>query len=152
MEIIIDTREKEIRHILKYMPYLSINCIYKKIDAGDYSFTHKDIDYSNEFVIERKANLDELALNFTKHRKRFKEEFERAKENNCTIILLIEDDFNKIKKHEYRSKFHPNAFLASLQSWRKKELIAEIYFGKKEKTAEFMLKLFENYLKDKGIL
>lgn len=148
-KVIIDTREKKIYHILKYLKKNKISYEIKKIDSGDYSFSYKGKDYSNIFTIERKASLDELALNFTKDRERFKAEFERAKEKNCMIILLIESNYRNIKMHNYRSKFHPNAFLASLKSWKEKGLIAEIYFGEKENTPKFMIKIFEQYIKKK---
>ncbi|MEN8907880.1 MAG: ERCC4 domain-containing protein [Clostridiales bacterium] len=148
-KVIIDTREKKIYHILKYLKKNNIQFEIKKIDSGDYSFWFRDKDYSNIFSIERKASLDELALNFTKTRKTFKEEFNRAKNRNQDIILLVESNYKNIKMHNYRSKFHPNAFLASLKSWKEKGLIAEIYFGKKENTAEFMIKIFEQYIKKK---
>lgn len=147
-KIIIDTREKKIYHILKYLKKNNIQFEIKKIDSGDYSFWFRDKDYSNIFSIERKANLGELALNFTKtRRKTFKEEFNRAKKRNQDVILLIEDNYKNIKMHNYRSKFHPNSFLGSLKSWKNKGLITEIYFGKKENTAEFMIKIFSEYIK-----
>lgn len=165
IDIIIDTREQEISHILNYFKYNNINYFFKKLDYGDYSFVADYHDFSKQFVIERKANLDELARNFTtakknspfyvNRRERFKREFQRAKENQAKIILLIENaSLDDIRNHNYRSRFHPNSFLASLKSWKnKRKLIDEIYFGEKEFTAEFMLLIFEDYytqLKKRG--
>lgn len=147
-KLIIDTREKKINHIISKINSQSISFIRDTLKYGDYSFIYNDKNYSKSFVIERKANLDELAINFTKERDRFKREFEKAKKDGCMIVLLIEDDFSKIKKHAYRSKFHPNAFLASLKSWKSKGLIDEIYFGDKKETATFMIELFQEYLKN----
>ena len=69
-------------------------------------------------VIERKMNLDELAMCFTRSRKRFEREFERAKTAGAKVYLLVEDaTYEDIIRHRYRSKFAANAFLASLLTW-----------------------------------
>lgn len=69
-------------------------------------------------VIERKMSLDELAQNFTRHRDRFRAEFERARENNAKVYLLVEGaSWEALDKHRYRSRYHPKAFKASLMAW-----------------------------------
>lgn len=69
-------------------------------------------------VVERKMSLDELAICFTSGRERFKREFERAKQNGARIILVVENgSYEKIMKHEYKSRFNPNAFMASIVAW-----------------------------------
>ena len=69
-------------------------------------------------VIERKMNLDELATCFTRSRARFQREFERAADHNAAVYLLIEGgSFEGIINKRYRSRFHPEAFLASLIAW-----------------------------------
>ena len=69
-------------------------------------------------VIERKMNLDELAMCFTRSRKRFEREFERARAAGAKVYLLVEDaTYEDIIRHRYRSKFASNAFLASLLTW-----------------------------------
>lgn len=69
-------------------------------------------------VIERKMDLDELAMCFTRGRDRFKREFERAQAAGAKVYLLVEDaTFEDIIQHRYRSKFASNAFLASLVTW-----------------------------------
>lgn len=73
---------------------------------------------SAKCVVERKMNLDELAQCFTRGRDRFKREFERAAAHDCRIFLLCENgSIEKILRHEYRSKFTPKAFLASVIAW-----------------------------------
>lgn len=68
--------------------------------------------------IERKMNLDELAQCFTRSRDRFRKEFERANEAGAKVFLLIENgSVEAIRKHRYRSKFHPEAFESSLWAW-----------------------------------
>ena len=69
-------------------------------------------------VVERKMSLDELAICFTRNRDRFEREFQRACENNARVYLIIENgSFEKIQQHDYRSRFHPKAFLATLTAW-----------------------------------
>ena len=145
MEILIDTREQQYFHISKILWQKNIKYIRKKLDFGDYSFRLEGKTFEKAFVIERKNSIDELCLSFTKERERFKREFERAKENDCCIVLLIEDDFKKIKLHQYRSKMHPNALSGSIKSWREKGLIDNVYFGNKSNSADFMLKLMKEY-------
>ena len=63
-------------------------------------------------------NLDELAMCFTRSRKRFEREFERARAVGAKVYLLVEDaTYEDIIRHRYRSKFASNAFLASLLAW-----------------------------------
>lgn len=69
-------------------------------------------------VIERKMSLDELAMCFTRSRERFRREFERAKENRAKMYLLVENaSFEAIINHRYKSRFSPEAFMASLTAW-----------------------------------
>ena len=69
-------------------------------------------------VIERKMSLDELASCFTRSRDRFRKEMERATASGCTVYLLVENgSYEAILGHRYRSRFSPNAFLASLLAW-----------------------------------
>ena len=65
-----------------------------------------------------KMNLDELAGCFTRGRDRFQREFERAADHSCRVFLLCENgSIEKIMRHEYRSRFNPDAFLASIIAW-----------------------------------
>lgn len=69
-------------------------------------------------VIERKMSIDELAGCFGRGRDRFRREFQRAAEAGATVYLLIENcTYEAIVNHRYRSKFHPDALLASLFAW-----------------------------------
>lgn len=69
-------------------------------------------------VVERKQSLDELAGNFTRGRDRFRREFERAASANAKIYLLVEGaSWEGLMGHRYRSRYHPEAFKASLLAW-----------------------------------
>lgn len=69
-------------------------------------------------VIERKMSLDELAGCFTRGRDRFRREFERARNAQAKVYLLVEGgSWEAIMNHRYRSRFRPEAFKASLTAW-----------------------------------
>lgn len=69
-------------------------------------------------VIERKMSLDELASCFTQGRDRFRREFERAADAGAKVFLLVENgSYEAVINHRYRSRFNPNAMLASLTAW-----------------------------------
>lgn len=91
--IIVDTREKGHKSILKYFDEHNIDYITSKLDYGDYMI-YKD----NSVVIDRKNNLLELAHNLcgTLEHNRIRREISRAKEDGCNnFIFLISE--SKIK-------------------------------------------------------
>ncbi len=100
-----------------------------KLDQGDYSYKYINIDgeecfMDSEIVVERKMNLNELANNFGRERKRFEREFNRAKELNTKVYLIIEDDswedaYNGTygKDKAYRSRLNPQSMIGSLHAW-----------------------------------
>ena len=124
MCILVDTREKKNLHITDGLQ--GLNCPYKshKLDYGDYSCEWLDgagiaHSFADRACIERKASLDEIALNFTSGRERFRREFGRAAENQSKIYLMIEKgSYKDIINHKYRSQYQPNSFLATLWSWQ----------------------------------
>lgn len=125
--IIVDTREQatpKANH-----RYKSFGVPYERgtLRYGDYSANITINDeplYSLEkpifskCVVERKMSLDELAICLTSGRDRFEREFQRAQENGARAYLIVENgSYEKIQRHDYKSRFHPNAFLASLSAW-----------------------------------
>lgn len=94
--IIVDTREKGHKSILKYFDEHNIDYITSKLDYGDYKI-YKD----NSVVIDRKDSLLELSGNLchTSEHERIKKEITRAKEDGCKdFIFLIAE--SKIKSVE----------------------------------------------------
>ncbi len=95
--VIVDSREKGHKSILKYFDEHNIDYITSKLDYGDYMI-YKD----NSVVIDRKDSLLELAGNLchTSEHERIKREIARAKEDGCNdFIFLIAE--SKIKTIEY---------------------------------------------------
>lgn len=128
-QIIYDTREHQTelarnrlnsfgvpvkRMTLSYGDY----CADVAVDTKESLFAGTASAIKPKCVVERKQSLDELAMCFTRGRDRFRREFERAAENNAKIYLLVENaSWEGIFRHGYRSKFRPEAFMASLTAW-----------------------------------
>ena len=94
--IIVDTREKGHKAILKYFDSVDQDYIISKLDAGDYMIYK---DYTT--IIDKKDGLLELAGNLchTSEHERIKREIARARELGCVdFIFLIQD--SKIKSIE----------------------------------------------------
>ena len=89
MTICVDTREQPSGRAVRR--YEMFGCPYERrtLEYGDYTYNfvypNGDLLYSENTnirgaaVIERKMSLTELSGNFTRGRKRFTEEFEKAK-------------------------------------------------------------------------
>ena len=85
--IIVDTREKEIDHILKFFKDNEIEFIIKKLDYGDYFNTENPI-----LVIDRKFSIVEIAKNIcSQDHTRLKNEIELCNSDNVKMIFLITD-------------------------------------------------------------
>ena len=147
MTIICDTREQVNGHVTDYYAAQGILHETRKLHTGDYSATVDEYTLENDIVIERKANLDEMAGNFTVDRQRFEDEFTRAKADGVKVFLLIEDaSYYDIECHNYRSKLLPKSFLASLLSWQARFNIT-IVFCRKDQTGRIIHGVLYYWLK-----
>lgn len=120
MVVLVDTRERETKHIIDFFDDKNINYIVKKLDFGDYSCMlpqgtfkgqERDIYFDRDIVIERKASIDELANNFKDDGVRIKTEMAHLNKYNIKCYLFIEDpnyDFN-IRSGNYRSGYKPKS-------------------------------------------
>ena len=123
--VIVDSREQKWAHIEKALKATGTPYERRKLDYGDYtcfavSPQNGAFSLAEKYVIERKANVDELVGNFTKGRERFDREFKRAAADQAKVFLLIEDAnlWRTIREHRYRSKMPPKSLLATLCSWQ----------------------------------
>ena len=127
--IVVDRREQRTPKAADRYKSFGVPYSNATLDYGDYcaNITLPDgsdlVDpakrISARCVIERKMNLDELAGCFTRTRDRFRKEFERATRAGATVYLLVEGgSYEAIISHRYRSRFHPEAFIASLIAWQ----------------------------------
>lgn len=125
--VIVDSREQDTARARKR--YAALGCEYVRgvLDFGDYTYNLTLPDgplhdvskrITAKCVVERKQNLDELAMCFTRSRARFKREFERAAAAGARVYLLVENaSIDMIIAGQYRSRFQPKAFMASLMAW-----------------------------------
>lgn len=116
-KIIIDTREKQIDHILKAFKKNNIDYTRRALPIGDYIIEGPNGHVPN-VVIERKNSIDELTINLLDKatvdengNNRFIRELIRAKKANKKFILLIEDEkfYINLLTGNYRSKVNPRA-------------------------------------------
>lgn len=126
--IIIDTREKNIEHIIKAFEKNNIKYERRALPIGDYIIEGSS-GYVPNVVIERKASIDELIGNLldtaTKDENgnnRFTRELIRAKKANKKFILLIEDEkfYINMLTGNYRSKVNPRAAKGMIMSLQAK--------------------------------
>lgn len=123
MTIYVDTREqKTARAAMRYSQF-GVPYERKKLDFGDYSCKFdlsdgKVFDLASLVSIERKQSFDELAMCYCTERKRFTAEFERAKEANAKVYLLVEGEtWERAYNGSYRSKMAPQSMVASMLAW-----------------------------------
>lgn len=128
MVILVDSREKENRHITEYFEKHHIAYRKETLSYGDYTFcipanaehgVDKDMYFHKEIVVERKASIEELSGNLGKERERFEKELLKASKDCCREYLMVENPrgYNDIMEHNYRTDFKPVPYVASLKSF-----------------------------------
>ena len=126
--VIADTREQATDKSRRRYASMGVPVERATLDFGDYTWNAVLPDgrpiYDTEnriqprITIERKESLDELAQCFTRSRDRFRREFQRAADHQARIFLIVENaSFEKLVNGRYRSRFNPNAFLASVTAY-----------------------------------
>ena len=126
--VIADTREQPTDLSRRRYASMGVPVERATLDFGDYTWNAVLPDgrpiYDTEnriqprITIERKESLDELAQCFTRSRDRFRREFQRAADHQARIFLIVENaSFEKLVNGRYRSRFNPNAFLASVTAY-----------------------------------
>ena len=123
MRIIVDTREQDTARLRQRLKQFGCPVDREALFAGDYSARFPlpydgMYDLSDKVAIERKMSIDELCGCFTRDRKRFEREFERAKEKGMRIYLLVENaSWELMYAQNYKSKMTPQALISSLLVW-----------------------------------
>ena len=154
--ILVDTREKKNDHILNYFDSYHIKYKKQALSSGDYSFyveandelsIPRDIYFDNKIFVERKANLDELATNFSKNRTRFEEEFSISSAERK--YLLIEGaNYEDILLHNYTSEFNPKSYLGSLHSFNHRYNLQIVFLPDRDYSPIYILGIFKYYLRN----
>lgn len=130
--VICDTREQKWQHIKQYFDDKKINYKVEKLQQGDYSVCiqsndetipigiTRDLYFTDEVVVERKANIDEVAGNMKEpDRTRLKKEFSYLRAKGVKVYFYIQDenyDIN-IRQGNYRSQYNPKALYASIKDF-----------------------------------
>lgn len=158
-EILIDTREQDTARARRR--YTAFGVPYRRgtLSYGDYTYDAVlpggahilDADKTVEplCAVERKMNLDELAQCFTRGRKRFQNEFERAAANGCRITLLVENaSWENLYNGKYRTKFNAAAFVGSVHAWANRYGM-NLIFCKEETSGKIIRDILYRDLKER---
>lgn len=138
LTIIADSREQINQHILTWLDDKGVQHITRALETGDYSAMLDGETFEDEVVVERKANIDEIAGNFTQGRERFEREMIRAKANGIKVFLIIENaSWHDILLHNYHSQLKPQSLMASLLSWQVRYNIT-VMFCRSDETAQLI--------------
>lgn len=160
-KIIIDTREKELKHITDKFEANNIKVEYRGLVVGDYRIQTIDpggshSSYSPPVVIERKANLNELIANLLGEKDSFgltrlHRELERAKESKTKLIILIEelDWYNKLLRGDFISKVNPKAARGMILSLEAKYSNVSIVGIDKKESASYIHTVLYYHLRQK---
>lgn len=157
--ILVDTKEKENKHILAYFDKFNIPYKTKKLDVGDYSFQisknditefNHDIVFDDEIVIERKNSVLELAGNLSNGRDRFERELIRG--SKIQKILMVEDEngYSNIKSGSYTTycNYSIKSYISTLYTFEDRYNL-KIKFVPKELAGEVIFLTFFYYFRNK---
>lgn len=158
-EILHDSREQDTDRARRRYESFGVPHQRAVLNYGDYTYNavlpdgNKIYDVSTTLspacVVERKMNLDELANCFTQGRQRFRREFERAQEHGSRIYLLCENaNWENLLNGKYRSRFHANAFAASITAWIIR-YNANLIFCKEETSGRLIKEILYRDLKER---
>ena len=145
-KVIVDTREKNIDHIIKAFEKNNIKYERRALAIGDY-IIEGPRGYVPNVVIERKNSIDEIISNLldtaTKDENgnnRFIRELIRAKKANKKFILLIEDGkfYTNLLTGNYRSNMNPKAARGMILSLESKFRNLSIVWMSKKEVASYI--------------
>lgn len=155
MVILVDTREKNISHILDSFDKNHISYERKALNYGDYSFyipkdeslsLQRDLFFDREVVIERKASLEEISGNLTKERDRFEKELCLAPKEK--VLVLENASYADIATGNYKTQYNKKSFLASIHTFWFRYRTPIFFMPDNKYSALFIKKYFEYYLKE----
>lgn len=85
--IVVDTREQKNQFILEYFEKNNIEFKEEKLDVGDYQ-----LNENTSFVIDRKANIEELIQNVIHDHARLVREIKRASDSGIHLLFLVQSE------------------------------------------------------------
>jgi ERCC4-type nuclease len=153
--ILIDSNEQVYEHITEWLEGKKLPFARQNLDFGDYSFyvpsnpglgIIRDLYFTDKITVERKKDLTEISGNFAQERTRIENEFIRHKGK---MILLIEDaEYVDIVKHNYRTDYKPESFLATLHSFSERYDIPFTFMKDKKCSGQYIYYTFYYYLRN----
>ncbi|MEG0133098.1 MAG: ERCC4 domain-containing protein [Clostridium sp.] len=165
--ILTDSAEQENSHIIEYFEKKKIAFNQFSLSEGDYSGMitcneetakilgiTKDLYFTNDILIERKAHIDELCGNLkntgTKERQRFEFELTRIALSGADKFLLIEDKDGEenIRTRNYRSEYEPAALYNSLKAFEARYK-CPIVFNSKEISPMWIFSTIKMHVREK---
>jgi ERCC4-type nuclease len=142
MIIQIDTREKveHNKHITAYFDAHGVKWIRSKLYAGDYSRAD-----TTAILIERKADILELAGNLGKGHLRFRNEILRANQIGAELYILIEQQLTRTDLEMWsdkRSRMTGQVLYAQMRTIKERYGVNWV-FCHKDETAKKILEILE---------
>lgn len=154
IKILVDTREQPTKAYKQRIKSMGIPSERRKLDFGDYSIcctltNGEEYSLEKNVCVERKMSFDEICNCYCQHRKRFTREFERAKQADAKVYLLIENaTWESAYDGDYRSKMSPSALVASMTAWLAR-YNCQIIFCKPKTTGKLIKELLYRELKER---
>lgn len=160
MVILVDTREQPNRKFEERVHGFGCPWERRKLDFGDYSAKYTDpagseVSLAGSVAVERKMDANELALCFGKERRRFENEFIRAKETGARIYLLVEEEsWEKLyagkygKSARYRSRMSPQSLTASIHAFQSRYGV-NLQFCRPETTGRLIADILKYELRER---
>lgn len=156
LKILVDSRERPCEEQKRRCESFGVPYERRHLNYGDYTYGFtlpggREIDQGEPVngaaVIERKMSLTELSGNLCQEFDRFIREFNRAKEHNASVYLLVEDaSWEKIYNHNYETAFNEKAYLKRLLRLCAEYGVKPI-FCKKETSGKLIRDILERELK-----
>ena len=153
--IIIDSREKENSHIVKWLESKNIPYIVKGLKQGDYSFyipkneelsIPRDLHFDGEIIVERKNSLEELSGNFSENRDRFEKELTFAPK--LKYLMIENANYSDICEGNYKTGYNKKAYLGTLHSFMERYNLPVMFMPKTEYSGTYIYYTFYYYLRN----
>ena len=159
MTVLVDSREQNTDRAR--WRYASIGLPVERctLDYGDYSYNatlpdgrricDTSIRIRPAVAVERKMNLDELAMCFGTGRERFEKEFDRAAGAGAQMWLMVEGgSWESIYDHRYRSRMTPRSLAGSIMAFCCRYDL-RLIFCTERTTGKIIRGILERHLEDR---
>ena len=105
----------------------------------------RDLWFSNEIMVERKANLDEFAGNIAKDRDRIKKEFAQAPPNK--IVIIENASYEDMINGNYKSQYAAKSYTGTVHSLWHEYNVPFVFMPDKNYTGMFIYEYFYYYIR-----